>query len=125
MHSTLEIENLDLQLHLGVSSAEQQQSQRVSFSIKLQFQALSAAVQTDDLDDTWCYQQLEDLLRETLCARSFHLLEHLAYVSFNLIRTLIPAEVDLWLRVTKYLPDGRGSRSFSLCSKKERVWQPL
>ncbi len=122
MRSILRIDDLNFMLHLGVTPVELASPQRVSISIAFIFHEMIQGMQTDSIDDTLCYQKLEDILRTYLTKRHFHLLEHLGYVSFELIRAQLPQNVDFNLQVTKYLPKDRGSRSFILSSYEDHRW---
>ena len=74
----LDISDLRYLVRLGVSAAEQTESQLISVTIHLRFTEAPRATQTDQLMDTFCYFALSEKLQAFITQHEpFHLVEYL------------------------------------------------
>ena len=111
-----------LQVRLGCSSEERAHPQDVDLDLALRFPTPPEACETDELKDTVCYADLIASARDHVSGREFRLLERLASELLARLRRELPAETEVWLRVTKLyppVPELRGGVSFSLGD-----WEP-
>lgn len=113
MYYQLNIENLQLEVHLGWPEAERQNLQRVLINVTLQFSGLPKAAQSDDLADTVCYAEIADKLKR-FNGKTFKLIEHLGHECFEMIRALAKDAQKIEINVRKFLSEAEGARSFNL-----------
>lgn len=76
--SHLFIKELSIDLHLGVTKLERSSPQTVLCSIELNFKHPPAACQTDDINDTICYDTLTQNILIHCQKKHYKLIEHLA-----------------------------------------------
>ena len=100
----LNLENLRLQLHLGVTAKERAKKQTVLVTAKICFSRLPSACKTDDISDTICYDALVQKIKKFCRNREFALIEFLGMQLFLLIKKSLPKNCKLYLRVTKQYP---------------------
>jgi dihydroneopterin aldolase len=115
--SLLEFKGARLEVRLGCGAEERARPQAVDLDVAVRFAELPPACESDKLSDTVCYADLIAAARAHVAGREFHLVEKLAYELAAVMRPLVPAGSELWLRVTKLRPpvDGlSGGVSFSL-----------
>lgn len=91
-------------MHLGWTEAERQQTQPVDLAVHLRFPQAPKACDSEQLDETICYDSLVSFIK-TLCAeQSFQLIERLGAWLYNNIKHFLGSDVDVWLQVTKVYP---------------------
>ena len=99
----IQIHQLELNLFLGVTQAEQLQKQLIMLDIDIHFEKPPKACLTDNIADTYCYDALVQCIQLHIASRPFHLLEHLAYSIYQEIKQSIdpiqPASIRV--QVTK------------------------
>lgn len=114
MQSVLKVEHLALQIHLGWGEEERKNLQRVLVNIEFYFQELPKAALSDDLTDTICYAEIEQVILREVNQQSFKLLEHLGYRCSELVKNAVPHGQSFKLSVTKFLTEAQGSRTFEI-----------
>lgn len=115
MQSSLVLSGLSLSVYLGWGEAERAISQIVSLSIRIQHAALPAGCQSDELEDTLCYDQLSQALERYLSGKTYRLIERLTNDLFIEIKKQLNASDRLTLTVTKQPPmDQLEMASFTL-----------
>ena len=102
--SALHINGLQLQVYLGWPDQERLKMQTVFLSLIIQFANPPKACETDHLEDTICYSTLVEFIQEKINSKKFHLIEHLCFEIYHLIKPLLSASSSLSLSITKY-PD--------------------
>ena len=100
--STLTINGLKLHTHLGWSERERSRKRLVLLNITLTFTTPPAACQTDQLEDTICYDTLIALLRKKLGVKKFKLLEHLAAEIYTILHQETDHKLKISIHLTKY-----------------------
>ena len=100
--TTLQLRGLELHANLGWRKKERGKEQAILLDIDLYFPETPKACVTDDLQDTICYAQLIEKIRCQIEEKNFHLLEHLTYEVYQLIKLHTPAKTKISVRVTKY-----------------------
>ena len=75
--ATVHISNLSLETTIGWNTWEQQQKQNIIINITFDFDQ-TAAVESDELNDTVDYRALKNRIRREVESTSFKLLEKLA-----------------------------------------------
>lgn len=104
IESKIILHELELPVFLGWSEAERLRKQMVMLDITLHFKTPPLACQTDQLKDTVCYQFLADKIKDHLETRKFHLLEHLGFDVYTLIKTIFPADTRVQISISKQPP---------------------
>src|SRR5476649_82491 len=74
--SCLLINALELELYLGWPNEERMRKQVISLDIEIQFPAVPKACTSDTLQDTVCYRELIETLRQKIGDKKYHLIEH-------------------------------------------------
>lgn len=97
----LTVNGLELNINLGWPQAERQQQQTIIVDIIIQFNETPPACITDDLKDTFCYDELIKILKKNVVSRHFKLIEHVGYEMYQLVKSLLPDYALLQLSVTK------------------------
>ena len=113
----LRIHAARLHVRLGCGAPERALPQDVDMNVCVRFAALPAACESDELGDTVCYAKLIEQARELCVGREFRTVEHLAYAIARRLRSEIPPDARLEVRVTKLRPpvdELEGGVSFSL-----------
>ena len=113
--SSLFLQGLEFDVHLGWPDEERKQQQKVLLDIELRFLHPPRACSTDDLADTHCYDQLAKNIMQHLSKREFRLMEHLGKELYQYIKHQFhKQEVSLNIRITKRPPIAnlRGGVSF-------------
>ena len=117
MEGILEFQRARLSVRLGCEAAERRRPQAVDLDAAVRFRTLPKACETDQLHDSVCYAQLLAAARARVAHGEWHTVERLAADLYAELRRGLPAELELWLRVTKCappVPDLAGGVSFSL-----------
>src|ERR1700729_2287418 len=78
MTSKLLISDLRIWVHLGCGEEERHNPQLVSVNLEFVFNAPPVAIESDKIEDTFCYLQSTKHIQALLQEKSFKLIEHLA-----------------------------------------------
>lgn len=100
----MHLRDISLSVRLGHGAAERAEPQTVSCAVVIRFARPPAAVRTDRLEDTVCYDDLVGRMRAVVADREFHLVEHLAGELFAALRSVLRRDDALELRVRKVAP---------------------
>lgn len=77
--SILSLNAITLPVCLGVSEEERQNNQNVRIDIQIYMDTPIDACTTDDIVDTFCYDEMLQIVENTCQSQEFHLIEHLCY----------------------------------------------
>lgn len=102
--SCLTVNGLELNIHLGWPESERLQQQTVTLDMTIHFNEAPRACTTDNLEDTFCYDELIKIIKENVAQRSFKLIEHFGYEMYQLVKKLLPDNTLLQLSVSKKPP---------------------
>lgn len=102
MKTSITLHQLELNVHLGWSEAERLQQQAIMLDVLVHFAEPPAACTTDQLNDTYCYDHLINLLKTNIGSRTFRLIEHLSLHIYHVLRHLLPADALINIRITKH-----------------------
>lgn len=103
MHNcTLSINGFELPVHLGWPDAEREQAQTVRIDLEVEFAAPLKACETDQLQDTFCYDKLLMHLHDKMSERQFRLVEYLAAEIHRIVKPLLPTDCFLTVHVLKF-----------------------
>jgi dihydroneopterin aldolase len=99
--TTLTIDQLTLNVKLGLTKEERQVAQQISCSTEFYFPQVPGACITDQISDTICYHEIIEII-ELYCQNSeFRLIEYLGYQLYLKIRENIPLEVKMKIKIDK------------------------
>lgn len=101
MISSISLHALELLVHLGWTEGERSQAQIVTLDAVIQFANPPKACATDQLEDTYCYDYLVTTLKTHLITQSFRLIEHLSQQIYLWLKTLLPMDSSISVRITK------------------------
>lgn len=85
----LAINDIRLNVHLGNTSKERASSQQVAIDISILYTA-NKSTDTDNLEDTVCYEQLVTALKQAAMGQEFKLIERLSKVLYEALTSIIP-----------------------------------
>lgn len=105
--SSLSIKQLELYVYLGWPDLERHQEQAVLLDVDIWFPKPPKACVTDNLDDTFCYSTLIAGIRDKVANKNFHLIEHLNHEIYQFVKSQLPDQSKIIVRITKH-PKIRG-----------------
>ncbi len=98
----LEIRAFRTRVHLGVTQEERAIAQEVEFDVLVEFVEEPSATQTDQLEDTLCYDVLCQGIETTCSAHPFQLIEALGRAVYDALRySSRHPEIALQIKVHK------------------------
>jgi len=100
----LQVVDLQLQVHLGCSQEERAAPQEVRVSLDLGFTESPPAESTDKLEQTICYAQLSEALKELVKCEEFCLVEKMARRFYETLKVNLPNSTFLRVRAHKAHP---------------------
>ena len=112
LYSNLFLQGLELTVHLGWPRAERLQQQTVLLDITVEPAKPPRACITDDMADTHCYDTLISLIKKSIEPQKFTLLEHLGCEVYKVIKTSLPKNTKVNIRVSKAIPNFIGGAIF-------------
>lgn len=101
MNSILTIRGLVLHVKLGWPDKERLLEQDVRLDVNIRFPEPPKACVSDNLDDTLCYSLLIKHLRASIANKHWHLIEHLSHEIYHIIKSKLPKQSSLSVRITK------------------------
>ena len=105
------LEDLKLNIHLGVTAAERAKKQEVLLQIKIVFSKPPLACRTGKISDTICYDMLVKKIQKFCANKEFILIEEVGMRLLIMLKKNIPQGCKLCLRVAKQYPLRELSRS--------------
>lgn len=103
MSATLLIPEIACEINIGWTEEERSTPQAITVAVSLHLHKAPRGCETDELDDTICYDRLVETIHNTYQGRSFKLIEHLAYHIQQAITPLI-GEANASITVSKVNP---------------------
>lgn len=101
---TLTIQQIALDVVLGVYAEERQKPQQVMVDIDFAFQQPPKGCQTDALQDTICYVEISQLLQTECDKKDYHLVEHLVWQLSEVLVRYMKKPVDIKIKAYKVAP---------------------
>lgn len=102
--TSLSLQGLRFQVHLGCSAEERSIPQFVRFDLEVYFLEPPSGCISDQLSETICYAVLSEKLRTLCSGREYQLIEKLGWDAYQSLRKYLPASVGLKLRAIKETP---------------------
>ena len=111
-NNILKINEYELFVYCGVNEGERKRKQRVLLSVEIYFPIIPKASITDNINDTICYHNVCDKLKE-FDGKTFNTIEALTYKIFTFLRGIYQLH-HLRLQVDKFpnIDNLKGSVSF-------------
>jgi dihydroneopterin aldolase len=100
----MDIDRLRLNVHLGCSADERTRPQPVEVSLSIHFKKNVEALQSDQLSDTVCYQDVCDQIKIAASTKEYNTVEHLAFEIRREIQPLLRTAASADLAVHKIQP---------------------
>ncbi len=88
-YSSVLISDLQALVYLGCKPEEHKKKQLISISVELKFNKAPLGNTSDQLQDTVCYAQIVQSIKNYLKQKHFHLLEHLTFSLHKMLRSTL------------------------------------
>lgn len=95
---------VNLEVALGWEEIERKIKQCVLVEIKITFKTPPLGCETDNLENTYCYDAIIKTIQKKLDFTEFRLLEHLAYSLYDLVKNALSGNELISIRVSKKIP---------------------
>ena len=101
-NSKIQLDELEIQLHLGVSEEERAKIQSVWISLTFEFLALPGSTSSDLISETVNYSSLSKLLKSEFNGSNIKTIEYMGFRAFNLVSQDIDQAGRLTLSIRKF-----------------------
>ena len=102
LNSKIQLDELEIQLHLGVSEEERAKIQSVWISLTFEFFALPGSTSSDLISETVNYSSLSKLLKSEFNGSNIKTIEYMGFRAFNLVSEDIDQVGRLTLSIKKF-----------------------
>lgn len=102
LKSHLHLKELSFDVILGWPEQERLQKQNVKLDIFVIYPKLPLACVTDELNDTFCYAELIEKIKNHVESKSFRLIEHLTHDVYHILKTSLPLDLNVKIQATKW-----------------------
>lgn len=102
--TALLLHGLRLSVYLGIYPEELLKKQIVTVDLRIHFLQPPKACFSDQITDTYCYDQLIRYLKEKLNSKKFQMLEYLTQEIYLLLKNYLPSHTSIIVSVTKQPP---------------------
>ena len=102
LNSKIQLDELEIQLHLGVSEEERAKIQSVWVSLTFEFFTLPESTSSDLISETVNYSSLSKLLKNEFSGSNIKTIEYMGFRAFNLVSEDIDQAGRLTLSIRKF-----------------------
>ena len=102
LNSKIQLDELEIQLHLGVSEEERAKIQSVWVSLTFEFFTLPESTSSDLISETVNYSSLSKLLKSEFNGSSIKTIEYMGFKAFKLVSEDIDQVGRLTLSIRKF-----------------------
>ena len=102
LNSKIQLDELEIQLQLGVSEEERAKTQSVWVSLTFEFFALPESTSSDLISETVNYSSLSKLLKSEFNGSNIKTIEYMGFRAFNLVSEDIDQVGRLTLSIRKF-----------------------
>ena len=102
LNSKIQLDELEIQLHLGVSEEEREKTQSVWISLTFEFFALPESTSSDLISGTVNYSSLSKLLKSEFNGGNIKTIEYMGFRAFSLVSEEIDQVGRLTLSIRKF-----------------------
>ena len=102
LNSKIQLDELEIQLHLGVSEEERAKIQSVWVSLTFEFFTLPESTSSDLISETVNYSSLSKLLKNEFNGSNIKTIEYMGFRAFNLVSQDIDQVGRLTLSIRKF-----------------------
>ena len=102
LNSKIQLDELEIQLHLGVSQEERAEIQSVWISLTFEFSSLPESTSSDLISGTVNYSSLSKLLKNEFNGSDIKTIEYMGFSAFDLISENIHQVGRLTLSIRKF-----------------------
>ncbi len=99
MKSSLHVPVIVGKARLGCSAKERARAQAIEVDLKIRFERLPPACETDSLDATPCYKEMSEILSDVFSKKEYATIEHLCLCCFH--------EIEKYLKNFSWLKEGK------------------
>lgn len=99
--TTLALHDLEVPVELGYSVEERSRKQIVLVNLEIKFKQPPKACISDEIQATINYDPLINNIRTNIASKQFHLLEHLTYEIYQIIKSIVIDQANISVSVTK------------------------
>ncbi len=113
----LKINNLSLQVKIGLPEQERQNFQEISINLQVIWENCQKNFQQDSLEESICYDKICQEIKHFCENKSFKTIEFLTNALYILLKKNLPSQAKLSIEVTKTNPPIaglKGGASFSI-----------
>lgn len=105
--TSLLLNGLCLAVFVGVYPEEQEKKRNINIDLHIRFQAPPPGCHSDQLQDTYCYDQIIAYIKDKLGDRKYKLIEYLSREIHGFLKEYFPPATLISVRVTKQpnIPD--------------------
>ena len=102
LNSKIQLDELEIQLQLGVSEEERAKTQSVWISLTFEFFAVPESTSSDMISGTVNYSSLSKLLKSEFSGSNIKTIEYMGFRAFNLVSEDIDQAGRLTLSIRKF-----------------------
>jgi dihydroneopterin aldolase len=102
--SVVSLDDLLVQMNIGVGEEERSEKQDIKMSFKLFYQNMPKACETDNIEDTNCYHEIYKVTHDYCSKNTLKLLEFLCFQVHRKIREITAKDIKIWVRAEKCKP---------------------
>ena len=102
LNSKIQLDELEIQLHLGVSQEERAEIQSVLISLAFEFSSLPESTSSDLISGTVNYSSLSKLIKSEFNGSNIKTIEYMGFRAFNLVSEDIDQVGRLTLSIRKF-----------------------
>lgn len=110
----LELKQLELLVNLGLGEEERSVKQNVWINFSIMFEKLPNACLNDSIDETHCYFNITNKIKELCYGREFKLLEHLCHEIYNVIKKDTSEKISVTVIKNPPIFEVKGGASFTI-----------
>lgn len=95
LRTSLELQDLRFKILIGCNDEEKILQQEIQVYIKIFFSKEPIGCQSDDINDTVCYDQVASTIRDICNLKHYHLIEHLGWRIYKEIKKKYPFKITI------------------------------
>ncbi len=101
MHTKLNIHKIEFPVTLGWSEDERREKQNIFVDFEIVFSTQPKASESDQLNDTYCYQEFSVFLYDKISKKEYRLIEHLSHDIYKNTKVFFQKASFVSVSVTK------------------------
>jgi 7,8-dihydroneopterin aldolase/epimerase/oxygenase len=98
--SQLNLKELTIPVHLGITKLEQKKAQPVNLNISINQSIIPLGCHSDNIDSTICYDKLCQKIKSLCQSKAYNLIEHLCHEIWHFIAHYVKNEFNINFNLT-------------------------